>query len=192
VDFTSLPPFAAWRHRDARDCFEVVFVTAQNDGYDVNGHTAAVEDGEAWAVEYSITLDSSWATRNAVVTGRSATGHHRVELNADGAGSWRVNGDPVPLLDGCLDLDLESSSFTNTFPMHRLALGIGKDVEAPAAYVRAVDLRVERLEQQYRLPAHATTHRVYYRAPVFDVECELVFDESGLVLDYPGLATRIA
>ena len=34
--------------------------------------------------------------------------------------------------------------------------------------------------------------RYRYRAPSFDFECELVYDESGLVLDYPGIATRAA
>ncbi|WP_433430498.1 hypothetical protein [Nonomuraea sp. CA-141351] len=27
--------------------------------------------------------------------------------------------------------------------------------------------------------------------PVFDVACRLVYDESGFVLDYPGLASRV-
>jgi hypothetical protein len=29
----------------------------------VEGNTAAVEDGEAWAVHYAITLDRNWVTK---------------------------------------------------------------------------------------------------------------------------------
>ena len=52
-----LPAFAAWRHRDARDGFEVVYFDQRDDGLRVEGHTAAVEDGEPFAVRYAIDLD---------------------------------------------------------------------------------------------------------------------------------------
>jgi len=32
--------------------------------------------------------------------------------------------------------------------------------------------------------------RYDYAAPVFDFACRLLYDESGLVLDYPGIAIR--
>jgi uncharacterized protein len=35
------------------------------------------------------------------------------------------------------------------FPARRLELAVGRHADAPAAYVRAEDLRVERLEQRY-------------------------------------------
>jgi hypothetical protein len=105
----------------------------------------------------------------------------------DGSGRWRVNGAAAPALDGCLDLDLESSAMTNALPVHRLQLEVGEHAEAPAAYVRAVDLTVERLEQRYvRLDDDGGRQRYRYSAPRFRFECELVYDEHGLVLDYPA------
>lgn len=39
--------------------------------------------------------------------------------------------------------------------------------------------------------ADESRHQRYdYTAPVFDFACRLVYDESGLVLDYPGVAVR--
>ena len=35
--------FAAWRHRDARDGFEVAFLDERDGGVRIEGHTAAVE-----------------------------------------------------------------------------------------------------------------------------------------------------
>lgn len=46
-----------------------------------------------------------------------------------------------------LDVDLESSALTNALPVHRMGLGIEPAADAPAAYVRALDLSVDRLEQ---------------------------------------------
>jgi hypothetical protein len=78
-------------------------------------------------------------------------------------------------------------------PVNRLGLDLGDQADAPAAYVRALDLRVERLEQQYiRLPDDSDRSRYDYRAPRFDFACVLVYDEFGLVRDYPGIAVRVS
>lgn len=61
-------------------------------------------------------------------------------------------------------------------------------VEAPAAYVRVADLAVERLEQRY---TRRSSTLYDYEAPVFDFACGLRYDRAGLVIDYPGIATRI-
>ncbi|MEV0617219.1 putative glycolipid-binding domain-containing protein [Nonomuraea sp. NPDC050404] len=187
--FAPLPVTAAWRHQDARTGFEVAYFFPGADGHRLEGCTTAVEAGLTWAVDYSIDVDTAWATRRASVTCRSAAGTRHTLLEADGQGGWRVDGAPTPGLDGCLDVDLESSAMTNTFPVHRLRLAMGAGASAPAAFVRVGDLRVERLDQQYERVAD----RGYdYAAPVFGVACRLVYDGSGLVLDYPGLATREA
>jgi len=59
--------------------------------------------------------------------------------------------------------------------------------DAPAACVRAVDLTVERLDPRYaRLDNDADHERYRYSA----LECELIYDESGLVMVYLGIALR--
>ena len=80
---------------------------------------------------------------------------------------------------------------TNALPVHRLGLDVGARAAAAAAYVRALDFSVGRLDQDYRRCADEGPHQRYdYAAPVFDFACRLVYDESGLVLDYPGIAVR--
>jgi uncharacterized protein len=191
--FGDLPELAAWRHRGVRGGFEVVFMGSGQTGFCFAGGSAAVEPPEAWVVNYVIALDSDWLTRSARLSARSGRGWHELSLDADGAGGWTINGVAAPHLDGCLDVDLEASALTNAFPIHRLRLERGEAADAPATYVRAVDLTVERLEQRYvRLDADGTGERYHYTAPGFGFECQLDYDESGLVCDYPGLATRAA
>jgi hypothetical protein len=99
----------------------------------------------------------------------------------------------MPKLAGCLDVDLEASAFTNSLPIRRLKLDVGGAADAPAVYVRTRDLRVERLEQRYtRLPNVRGYARYDYLAPSFDFRAVLVYDEYGLILDYPGIAVRVA
>jgi uncharacterized protein len=190
--FADLPPCAAWQHRDSRRGFEVVFLS-RAPHHRAEGATAAVEGEEPLTVQYLLTFDEGWITNGVLVAGRSASGRRAVKLEADADQRWRVDGERAPHLEGCFDADLESSCLTNAFPVRRLALAVGQAADAPAAYVRAVDLRVERLEQRYtRLDDVDGRQRYHYRAPAFDFECELVYDQAGLLLDYPGIGRRVA
>jgi hypothetical protein len=191
VSFAPLPVTACWQHRAARSGFEVAYFLAAPGGWRMDGTTTAVEDGQTWIVSYSIRVDAAWFTREARITARTASGARETLLACDNAGRWRVDGQPAAHLDGCLDIDLESSALTNTLPAHRLGLAAGARAAAPAAYVRALDLRADRLEQSYeRLPDETGRQRYRYAAPAFGFTCTLVYDESGLVLDYPGIAVR--
>jgi uncharacterized protein len=189
---TELPVSAAWRHVEARAGFEVVFPSREAGGLRFDGHTTGVEAGQAWGVRYSVLVDDDWRTRRARVVSRSAMGTRELELERDGAQGWLVGGAPVPHVEGCVDVDLEASAFTNAFPVRRLALAPGQSAEAPAVYVRAPDLRVERLEQSYRRVEDDGAHKRFeYVSPQFEFEAVLVYDRDGFVVDYPGIAERV-
>jgi hypothetical protein len=187
-----LPESAAWRLLAAHEGFEVLFPRRAGDGYRFDGHSVGVEEDEMWSISYTLELDADWTTRTAHLWGRSRLGARELRLEADGNGGWRVDGSAAPEVDGCPDVDLEGSAFTNALPVHRLGLEVGASATAPATYVRALDLSVERLEQRYRrLPDEGDRSRYDYESPAFDTRCVLLYDESGLVLDYPGIAVRV-
>lgn len=189
--FVAPPPTAAWRHQVARCGFEVVYFHLLDGGWRIEGCTTAIEDRRTWAVGYTIRLDRTWTTSSARVSGRSASGSRSAVLEADGAEHWLLDGEVAPHLDGCLDVDLESSAMTNALPVHRMGLPVGGRASCPAVYIRAGDLAVERLQQTYVRVADATSHQCYdYEALAFGFACRLVYDDAGLVLDYPGIAVR--
>jgi hypothetical protein len=188
-----LPRGAAWRHIGAREGFETAFVRVYGSGYQFDGFTAAVEDREVWAVRYSITVDAAWRTRGVRMWRRNVAGERETTLDSDGEGRWVTDGSRAAQLDGCLDVDLETSACTNTLPVRRLGLQVGESAEVPAVYLRALDLDVERLEQVYtRVDAHEDGQCYDYEAPTFGFNARLTFDRAGLVLDYPGIAERVA
>ena len=60
-----------------------------------------------------------------------------------------------------------------------------------AAFVRADDLRVLRVEQLYTLRSTDPGGSTFdYESATFDFACELSFDVAGLILRYPGIAVR--
>jgi len=185
--FGRLPNAAAWRHEESKDGFEVVFFAQGEDGIRVAGETTAVEEGEPFWVGYELELDPGWRTRRAHVRGRSSRGAHETLVARDGE-RWLVDGVRAPQLDGIDDVDLEASAMTNAFPVRRMRLEPGVRTDAPAAYVRALDLSVERLDQTYE---HLGDRRYEYDCRRFDFTCELVYDDAGLVTTYPEIARRV-
>lgn len=199
-----MPPVSAWTHTGVRAGFEVMFAERADRGHVLRGQTTAVEDDQAWSVGYRIDVDRQWRTRRAEIEAVTATGVLRTVLEragaaetgpdpdrADAPARWLVDGTHEPRLDGCLDVDLESSSVTNTLPVHRLDLPPGRTRQAPAAFVRAQDLGVQRIEQEYRLRERTPDAVVLdYTSATFDFVCVLTLDAAGLVLEYPGIAVR--
>lgn len=187
-----LPTSAAWKHIDARDGFEVVFLDEHHLGHRLRGHTTAVEDEQAFSVQYLISVDDSWTTRSVRLWGHTRKGSLERRLESDGRGRWQIDGIDAPELDGCSDIDLEASVCTNMLPVHRLRLAPGQEADAPAAFVTAIDLNVVRLEQHYvRLEQAQGGQRYGYQAPALDFRCTLDYDDAGLLVTYPGLADRV-
>jgi hypothetical protein len=168
-----------------------VFLSTDESGICLRGATTAVENDDAWWVHFVITIDREWRTRSAEVWSRSTVGAAHVRVDGDGTGHWTVDGVRRRELDGCLDVDLESSACTNTLPVHRIQLRCGSAAKAPAAWVR-LDASVERLEQSYRRMEDDHARQVYaYESPALDFAARLTFDEHGLVVAYPGIAIRV-
>jgi uncharacterized protein len=192
VSFDRPPSAACWQHQGLRSGFEVVYFTTGSSGLQIEGTTTGLQDDDIWVMGYRVELDSLWNTRRAWISGRTGRGSVDRLIESDGDGHWRVDGLAAPDLDGCLDVDLESSALTNALPVHRLGLGVGEEAVAPAAYVR-LSGGVDRLEQSYARIDDDHGRRLYdYEAPVFDFRCRLTYDRSGLILEYPGIATRAA
>jgi hypothetical protein len=191
VSFLPPPASACWQHQAARSGFEVAYFRATPRGLRIEGTTAAIENAGAWVVSYLVELDAAWATRSARITASTVAGTRETFLESDGAGHWLVDGNGAPHLDGCMDVDLESSAMTNALPVHRMNLRVGAAADAPAAYVRALGLTADRLEQVYlRIDDQDARQRYEYSAPVFGFTSQLRYDDSGLVVDYPGIALR--
>lgn len=172
-----------WRRLD-RPGHEAARLWRHDPIWQLTGTAVFEEDGHPCRLEYLVACDAEWRTIHARVTGW--VGHRRLalELNADRARRWRLNGIPHDLLDGCLDVDLAFSPATNLLPIRRLALAEGGAGEAQAAWVRFPELSVEPLHQRYhRISAES------YRYETLDgaFAAELQVNTAGFVTRYPGL-----
>ena len=193
MEFSDLPATAAWRHGNTRTALESVACERLTTGWLMTGSTTALEAGAAWWVAYEIELDPSFRTRRAAISSRVGAGSpSNVVLTADGGGQWWLDGQRAARLDGCLDVDLESSAMTNALPIRRAPVAMGTALDAPAAYVRVDRLAVERLDQHYVRRDDGERGPIFdYCAPAFAFSSRISYDRSGLVVSYPGIADRV-
>jgi hypothetical protein len=156
------------------------------DGWRLTGQLEVEQGSVSAQLVYLIECERDWRTRLTVVTGSASGAPMRFELGADGAGHWTLNGTPLPLVEGALDIDLGFTPATNLLPIRRLDLAVGERADVRTAWVRFPEFRVEALEQSYQRDAA----RVFRYDALVDGEkfqARLDTDEFGRVLHYEGL-----
>ena len=154
-----------------------------------DGLVLVVNDAHIYRVTYTLRCDAHWRVRELRVVAQEGSTSTSLRLHADGYGHWTAaGGEPLPALDGCLDVYLAFSPFTNTLPIRRLTLAPGAAAEIAVVYLTLPDLAPITDGQRY-----TCLRRDHYRYDSLDSDfsAELPVDAAGLVLDYPGLFRRV-
>jgi hypothetical protein len=161
--------------------------TRTANGYRFDG-TALFYDGRPCALHYEVETTGAWITRRARL--RGCAGAKRVDLHirTGRGGRWLLNGVPRDRIANCIDLDLGITPATNQIAIRRLALRIGQEAQAPAAYVAYPSFKLSVLEQTYR---RISRNQYQYEAPIFGYSGVIRVDRVGAVEDYPGLFRRV-
>jgi uncharacterized protein len=148
------------------------------------------EQGRPFRLAYELAWDASWRLREArlIVTTERAT--RSLRLATDGQGHWRdADTRALPELDGCIDIDIWPTPFTNTFPIRRQPLAIGERREFVMAWVSAPELTVRPMRQGYTRLADRLY--LYENLDGSGFRADLAVDEDSVVLDYQGLFRRV-
>lgn len=159
-----------------------------------HGLVMGVADGMPFRLHYKIKWGPDWRTRKVVLEAHTLQGLRERSLKSDGRGHWRdEHGDPLPELDGCLDVDISATPFTNTLPVRRLDLKPGQSADLRVAHIAVPALGVKPAEQRYRCLERKSGHqRVGYEGLSTGFKAELALDADGLVVDYPRIWRRVA
>lgn len=166
--------------------FEHCRVTESPEGAQAEGLVIGVHEDAAFRARYGVACDPQWRVRAVRI---DVEGRGSLELEADD-GRWQSGGRHVPALDGCVDVDLSITPFTNTLPIRRLALAPHESREVQVAYVDVPSLRLGVATQRYTCLLRrddGTMHRYESGRFAADLTC----DAHGLVIEYPRAFTRI-
>ena len=161
-------------------------------GVVANGLVIGLEAGRPFRISYEVRCDGRWRVREVRVATPDSE-QPVLELLTDGEGRWMGRGgEPVLELEGCRDVDISATPFTNTLPIRRLGLEPGESEELAVTYIRVPELLVGPERQRYGcLEAQADGGLYRFEALPSGFTAELPIDAEGLVIDYPRLFRRV-
>ena len=158
------------------------------EGWLLKGTVVGVLKGQRPVLaNYEIYCRKSWFTHRAEVERTIGSDRKTLSLTLDDRGIWRSSGQELPELHGCHDVDLAVTPATNTLPIRRLGLQVGQCESVTAAWVNAPELTVQPLSQRY---TRLTKHSYRYESST-GFYTEILVDDLGLVITYPGVWERI-
>jgi hypothetical protein len=156
----------------------------------------AVPGAPTFTSSYRLVVGESRDVQRLSVTTASAERERSLTLNRTEDGYWLLDtgsGGSRAEFDKSVDVDLEFSPLFNALPIRRL--GLHKEPgehEMPMVVVSVPTLEVQVVRQSYRTVSTLDADgRAVVEFAQDDFTVALTVDADGLVLDYPGLATRI-
>ena len=172
-----------WRRLDSPG-HDACRLEKHSDGWQLDGTAVFSLGGLPACLTYNAACDASWRAKGGRVSGW--IGDRSVEFliaRMDG-GAWTLDGDDVPGLGHCVDLDFGFTPSTNLLQLRRLALALGQTADAPVAWLDVSTGELAVLVQRYERRSDTT---YLYQAPRFDYADLLEVDPTGFVRRYPGL-----
>ena len=157
---------------------------SQNSLWHIEGTAVFLHEGQPVRLGYQIVCGATWQTLSANVEGWLGNKVIGIQIETDPTQHWWLNGAEQPAVTGCIDLDLNFSPSTNLLPIRHLDLAIGEAAEVNAAWLRFPSFELEPLPQRYSRLTEATYR---YESAGGQFVADLKVNQSGLVLDYPGL-----
>ena len=171
---------ARWQTWDG-DGDETVTLRWENEGWTALGETTRER------VSYVLRISPTWQVRQFLLF-RDAD-EPDLWLGTDGNGRWgEMNGAHRPDLDGCTDIDLHATPFTNSLPIRRLQLDPGTGADVTVAMVDVETLGVLPVRQRYEHLPGGVWRKVHEKT---GNAVEFRVDSFGLVHDEPELFRRV-
>jgi hypothetical protein len=180
-----------WEPLEGRG-FEHVKIDFATDRAAADGVILFASDDSQFRFQYQIECDANWRVRRVACSVETPS-QARLTLTTDGDGNWFDDRNfRLERLNGCVDIDISATPFTNTIPIKRLRLGPGRSADVAVAYLKVPEMRLEPGKQRYtclRVLNGGSVHRFEHLSNHFAADLEI--DSDGLVLDYPQMFQRV-
>ena len=177
-----------WAGREYHS-LENCLVNTTKTGSEIASTIIGYYDSKIYKVEYRIKTNHNWETVFFEIISRHSNQTQSIRFEGDGKGNWMNNDKRAGQFNGCIDIDIPLTPFTNTLPIRRLKLSQNQTQEIQVIYCDLLEQQIKPVRQRYTCLSGTEYH--YENVPN-DFEATIQIDESGLVVDYPMLFARPA
>jgi len=170
-------------YRSLENCI----LTITDKGSEISSSIIGAYANELYKIDYQIRTNQYWETNFFEIKSQLNNTIEIISFQKEGKESWYVNGQPDGKFNGCIDIDISLTPFTNTLPINRLKLSEKEAVQIEVLYVDVLGRKIMPVQQKYsRL---SQTDFKFENVPN-DFESVITVDDLGLVVEYPGLFKR--
>lgn len=182
---------AIWRSWDETTLEHLSF-DIKDEQIIANSIITATNGFQPICISYRLICDKEWRTLEVSILVSHEDQPKFLHLLSDGAGRWTYgDGSVIEELEGCIDIDLSISPFTNILPIRRLHFPIRPTSAMPVVYIDVPSLSIHRGCQRYtHLKRNGPLVKYSFENLFKGFEKEFWVDEHGLVIDYPGSFRR--
>lgn len=165
------------------------FSLKENDkGSIVESRIIGYYESKMYTVDYQLIIDINWNIQEFII--KSEVNTVKNELTGrklqDG---WEINNVINPDFKEIPFIDISLTPFTNTLPINNLTLAENDAQKIQVIYIDVLNNLIKPVTQQY---TRIAPHTYHYDNLQTDFEADILVDDNGLVVNYPGLFEKIA
>jgi hypothetical protein len=166
---------------------ENCILTITDEGSEINSSIIGAYATKLYRIEYRITTNQYWETTFFEIKSQFDHAFEMINFRKEGRESWYVNGQRDGKFNGCIDIDISLTPFTNTLPINRLNLFEKEWQQIKVLYVDILGRKITPVQQKY---TKLSQTRYKYENVPNDFEAVISVDDLGLVVKYPRLFKR--
>jgi hypothetical protein len=168
---------------------ENCLVNTTDIGSEINSVIIGKYGDALYRVEYTVKTNQNWESIYIDVRWQHDNRKEQLILESAGKGNWTMNGKQADQFNGCLDIDIPLTPFTNTLPINRLKLGQNEEHQIQVIYLDLLNQQIVPVKQKY---VRLSKTEYHYENVPNDFEAKIEVDELGFVVNYPSLFVRTA
>ncbi|MGE8426978.1 MAG: putative glycolipid-binding domain-containing protein [Sphingobacterium sp.] len=163
-------------------------LTKQEGSFMVNANIIGHYEDKIYTLYYHLKIDEHWNVQHLDLEYAVNDVIKRIKGNKI-ENDWEINGSVKNDFQGIDYIDISLTPFTNTLPINNLNLEMGESTDIKVLYFDILNDAIKPVNQNYSKTKALTFQ---YKNIPKDFEADLEVDSLGLVVNYPGLFTKVA
>lgn len=154
----------------------------------VKSSIVGCSDDVPFKVDYELEMSEDWIISNFSIRAWLGNVDHSFSLNHNGHGNWFNNGKEWQHLEGCMDIDISLTPFTNSLPINRIKSGLQEKTDIEVVYIDVLNFGMSKEVQHYQL---LESNKYSFSNSDDSFSADIIVDELNLVKHYPTLFERL-